>query len=602
MSMMRLSSICLSFGVAITLAFGLVSCAEPPETLEGVSTSIKDIAGTVKLQKPVVWQQGKPGGTWYDTFGDDIRSFNPFSSLDGSYTTITAYTGEPYFDYDMDSREWKGVLFESFKVASDELADTMTLTAVLRSGASWSDGVPVTADDIAWNYNEMEGDKDIYPRGYNGQMVEMKDGSKQQIKAVVIDTRTVQWVFPRVMANPLLMVNSNDTVPKHIWEPVKAKGVKAVHDFWGPATPPEQLVYCGPFTLSGYTPGERIIFKNNPHYWQKDESGQQLPYINEIVLSYVPNLNAELLKFQNGELDAYALRGKDFATLVPDADKKGFQVWNGGPAGAYSAILFNQNPLKLSTMKHRLFNDKRFRKAVSSLIDRQSIIDQIQNSLAEPWMHVISESNRHYNGSFASSYSFDLVKAKALLAELGMKDVNGDGQLEDPDGKEFSFAMLTNDQDPLNAQLLNIIANDMSKAGLKATVEVVQVESISQRILYTSEWEGWLAGMSFPVFQEQWTNVWPSNGDRHYWFPSQKTPQHAWEKRIDDIQLALRYTFDAAKAKVLYDEFQQIMMEELPIIPMYRRYSFLAVSSKWGNINWDAQHSVGDDLRRVYLK
>ncbi len=76
----------------------------------------------------------------------------------------------------------------------------------------------------------------------------------------------------------------------------------------------------------------------------KDERGNSLPYVDKIVLTQIPDSNAEILKFQKGEVDSYQLRGQDLATLLPETDKGDYSLWNGGPSGGYPALIFNHNP------------------------------------------------------------------------------------------------------------------------------------------------------------------------------------------------------------------------------------------------------------------
>jgi len=79
-----------------------------------------------------------------------------------------------------------------------------------------------------------------------------------------------------------------------------------------------------------FKPGERLIFKRNPRYWKKDEKGNQFPYREKLVAEFVPpgNSTASLLKFQKGEIESYSLHGIDMAALLPDAEQKGYDIWN----------------------------------------------------------------------------------------------------------------------------------------------------------------------------------------------------------------------------------------------------------------------------------
>jgi peptide/nickel transport system substrate-binding protein len=605
---------CLSFVLPAMLIL-LAACSDPPDKIPakgasgtgqapvGNALSVREIPGTVQVKRPIVWDIGSYGGVWNDTYNSEPTSFNPFSNLDGTFLTVIDSTIDYFFDYDPDTREWKGNLIDTYSITTDKALDRLELTCKLRPEVYWNDGVKMTVDDVVYSYNDLAGNKEIAPREYTVQFITMADGSEKRIEIQKIDELTFKFIFPRIVANPILNANSTTVVARHIWDPVKkAGGVQAVRNFWNIATPPEKIVGNGPFLLERYVPGERFIFKRNPNYWKKDEKGNRLPYLDRIVLTRTPDFNSELLKFQAGEIESFGLRGKDLATLMPEARAKGYSIWNGGPAGSYTSLIFNQNPKAIPEAKQRWFNSANFRKAISCLVDRKTIIEQVVNGLAEPVYHVISEYNRYFNPARATPYAYNPTQAKELLAAEGFKDSNNDGLLEDAQGVTVAFDIMLSSIDQTNQDFLNIIVTDLKKAGIKATLVVLDPNVMQQKLLYNFDWDCFLAGMGFPTFTEQWINVWRSSGDRHYWNPKQTAPRNEWEKRIDEIYNTMVYTYDDNEVRRLYDEFQKVLMDELVIIPISRRYSFSAVYDKWGNINWDVRHSLGDGQRRVYLK
>lgn len=586
--------------IIITIIF-FVACGGSQQDYGEIS--LKDFPGTIKLQLPVKWDKGKESGIWRGTFSTEPTTFNPWARIgDGSYQLGTAL--DYLFDYDPIEREWKGEIIEDFEIIFDENADTMELLCTLRSNIFWSDGVQMTTDDIIYYYKELQGDKEIDPVGYQSLFVTMDDGSEKMIEIEKIDKFQFKFIFPRVVANPVLTVNTSDIVPKHIWEPVKKQGKEALNNFWSIDTDPEEIVGNGPFLLEKYVPGERVIYKKNPNYWKKDEDGQTLPYIEKIIMSFIPQSNntARLLKFQQGEIESYGLRGVDMAVLLPEAEKKGFDIWNGGLASGVPFICFNNNPAALPSYKVELFSKKEFRYAISSLIDRKRIINETINGFAEPQYHLFGEINKYFNPEYATPYSYNPQKAEELLDQLELKDTNGDGFREDPEGNEIKIGILTYNEDKIIHDYLNIIISDMKEAGLNANLEVADFNLFVEKLLNTFDWDCFFYSHSFPVFPEQWYNVWRSDGNMHYWYPNQESPATTWEARIDEIFDKIRYTYDEKKVQELYDEFQSIIMEQLPIIPIFRKYTFSAFYKKWGNINWDVNHTAGDDSRRLYLK
>jgi len=581
----------------------ILSCGQLEEGGE-TSISIKDFPGTVKLELPIKWDIAKMGGTWRGTYSTEIRSFNPFASLEGTAYEVLYTIFDGLFDYNPDTKEWTGYLVKDFEVKIDIEKDSMELVCELRDNIYWSDGVQMTADDVIFYFTELEGNEEIYFRGYKSQLIKMDDGTEKQIRIEKIDKFKYKYIFPRIVANPVLMVNGF-VLPKHIWEPAKKMGKEAVYKLWGIDTPPDELIGNGPYLLEEYKPVERMIYKRNPNYWRKDKEGNPFPYREKLVFTYIPpgNATASLLKFQKGEIESYALRGQDMATLLPEAEEKGFDIWNGGPSFGYPGLIFNQDPKNKEPFLHKVIKDKRFRQAVSCLIDRATIIDQIINGFAEPFYHFVAENNKYFNPEFENPYQYDPEKAMEILAEMGLKDTDGDSFLEDVDGNIIGFKIMMYGNDQNIIDINNIIIDELIKIGIKTTLEIVDYNVWAERLQYTHDWDCTMLGFSCPTFTEQWTNIWPSYGDRHYWYPNQEKPATEWEARIDELHKKLVHTYEEEEVKELYDEFQQIIIEQLPIIPIYRKYSFLAIYKRWGNIYWDTLHEAGDISGvRIYLR
>lgn len=584
-----------------TALFFLFSCSDPKWNSE-YDWDVNSIPDVKKAENTSVYSAGSYGGTWRGTYAEDPKSFNPFSNLDGSHTVVTELILDYLFDYNTETKEWSGNIVRDFTVITDTENDRMELKCRLRDDIYWSDGVRMTADDVVWYFNNIENNKEIYPLGEQGLYITMPDGSREKYTIELNGEFEFTYRFPRIVSEPMLVVNTGNIVPRHIWEPVIKEGKKSAEAFWGVNTPPEKLVGNGPFLLERIIPGERIIFRRNPSYWKKDEKGQRLPYIDRIILSYTPDPNSELLRFQKGETDAYNLRGQDLYTLLPESRKGRYSVWNGGAAGFYTALLFNHNKTTLPEHKYRLFTDRKFKAAVSCLIDRHTIINQTANGLAEPQLSAFDATNRYYDSAASTRFTYDPQRAEKLLAECSLADRDSDGILEDKDGNDVEFSILTGSSDPVTLDYLNIIISDFEKVGIKATIQSVDFNVIVQKLLHTYDWDCYLAGMSLPLFPEQWYNIWLSAGNLHYWYPNQKSPSQQWEKRLDKLYESLIYTYDRDEIMKNYSLFQHTVMDELIIIPIFRRYLFMAADNKWENLNWNNHSSIGDGFRRIYLK
>ena len=151
-------------GIAYCFIFmAILSCGQLEEGGE-TSISIKDFPGTVKLELPIKWDIAKMGGTWRGTYSTEIRSFNPFASLEGTAYEVLYTIFDSLFDYNPDTKEWTGYLVKDFEVKIDIEKDSMELVCELRDNIYWSDGVQMTADDVIFYFTELEGNEEIHFR------------------------------------------------------------------------------------------------------------------------------------------------------------------------------------------------------------------------------------------------------------------------------------------------------------------------------------------------------------------------------------------------------------------------------------------------------
>ena len=96
--------------------------------------------------------------------------------------------------------------------------------------------------------------------------------------------------------------------------------------------------------------------------------------------------------------------------------------------------------------------------------------------------------------------------------------------------------------------------------------------------------------------------MWPSAGNLHLWYPLQKEPATDWEARIDYLYNEASYTIDHDKAKVMWDEYQQILLEQCPVIYLVRPRSFVAISNRWNFSNFYFDNKNGAMTERLFLK
>ena len=192
--------------------------------------------------------------------------------------------------------------------------------------------------------------------------------------------------------------------------------------------------------------------KRNPNYWLKDDAGNSLPYLEEVVHLIVPDLEADLAKFQSEESDVHGVLGQELSLLEPLQEEGNFTIFRRGPGFGTTFLGFNLNSDRnpesdqpyVASEKLRWFQTKEFRQAVAHSIDKGRIISDVQHDEAYPQWASISPAAGDFHNPNTRRYEYDLGKANEILDELGWIDTDGNGVREDTDGNEIEFSLVTN--------------------------------------------------------------------------------------------------------------------------------------------------------------
>ncbi|MDR2631933.1 MAG: ABC transporter substrate-binding protein [Spirochaetaceae bacterium] len=549
---------------------------------------------------------GAVGGTWHDVMSEDPKSFNILmGEQDNATAAVVRSMLDWLVDYDVVRREWKP-LAAFFEIRSDEEAGTLDLIYTLRDGLYWSyyDSdvkIPVSSDDIVFWYNEIEGDPAFKSSGYNGQFLLMEDGTEARITIEKIDDKRFMFHFPRIVAEPLLTTN-RVIAPRLDYEEAKrARGVQGVLDLFGVDGDPRKIPSMGKWFLTEYSPGQRLVYKRNPDYWDKDSRGVSIPYVEEEIIRIIPDENTQFLLFKEGEIESYASRPEDLDELVNNAGTD-YTVFNAEGSLSASFWTFNQNPRNRDTPQYEWFTQKEFRQAMSCLLNRDRIASQVYRGLAEPKLNFFPEPNPYYNGEIQLEYRYDPERAGELLASIGITR-DREGTLRDKAGRPVSFDLTIRSESTIYGDIASIIREELSRAGITVQIRVVDFQKMVEQIFTTFEWESMLMGLSGSnIFPIQGSNVWPSDGNLHLWYPLQESPATDWEARIDYLYNEGSYTLDQEKAQGIWDEYQWIILEQCPVIFLMRPRSFFALRNRWdlSNVYYDNLNSL--ETTHIFLK
>ena len=279
----------------------------------------------------------------------------------------------------------------------------------LREGLTWSDGEPLTAEDVAWNINTGR------DQGWDNMI-----STVANIEATAEDERTVRLVSS--VPDPKLPTMDVYLVPQHIWEPV-ATDYDAATQYSA-----DDGVGSGPFVVTEWTPGQTIVMDANPNFWGWE--GEEPPY-DQVIFRLFENPDAMVAAIQQGELDAaQGIPASSWDALDADPDIEVVA----GQQGGFDEIAINGGAAE--GQPHPALLDLEVRRAISHAIDREAVIEDLWFGLAGPletvspsadpkWLPEIPEENR---------FNYDPELANQILDDAGYLDSDGDGTREMPDG------------------------------------------------------------------------------------------------------------------------------------------------------------------------
>lgn len=377
--------------------------------------------------------------------------------------------------------------------------DGMELTMHLIEGAKWSDGHPFTTADIEFTWTHLILDPNVNsPKGASAWEIE---GEMTQLE--VIDDYTFKFIFP--VSKPvftLFQMDESDfnASPRHILEPLHP----AFNDdadyttFTDTAMSADEIpVVMGEFVPVEYKTDEVMILRRNPYYFGVDETGQQLPYLDEVVFEKGPSGVGRTINTMAGSGDHSNLENPStfIETLTRAAeDDAHFYVEWGPETLGYGIDLNYSTSLGITSDRdlavRELFRDIRFRKALSLALDREAIAQSIlRGPFLRGYAGGIFPGSSYFDRSSVAYYNNDVEAAKALLADMGLEDSDGNGILNFPDGGEDIVLGLNAGEDSEETQTVaDAAATLWAEVGIKANVRPLNSAASNDNNI-SGEWD-----------------------------------------------------------------------------------------------------------------
>ncbi|AFZ29803.1 extracellular solute-binding protein family 5 [Gloeocapsa sp. PCC 7428] len=566
--------------------------------------------------QPQILQAETARSQWVVSTLSDPKTFN--YAFNQEFPHVFLFTAEGLTSLNAMTTEIEPALAESWEISNDQKRIVFTL----RENLKWSDGKPLTADDVVFTYRDIIANPAI-PTDWKDSFKVGKSGTFPQVNK--IDDRRVEFLLPEPFAPFLSATTGGATnqvgiLPKHaLYKSLTTKDSEGKPQFlsmWGTNTDPSQIIVNGPYKIASYTPGQRVIFQRNPYYWRKDSQGNQLPYIERVVWQIIESTDTAILQFRSRGLDSVEVSPENFSLLKREEKRGRFTVYNGGPRFTQTFISFNlnkgrrQNGTVVDPIKSRWFNTLEFRQAIAYAIDRQTMLNNTFRGVGTIQNSPIFPQSPYYLSpeEGLKTYEYDQDQARNLLLKAGFK-YNPKGQLLDADGNRVRFSLITNAENRTRVAMGAQIRQDLSRIGIQVDFNPINFNTLVDRLSNSLDWECHLLGfVSGTVEPHDGANIWLPDGGLHTFNQKPLAGQEPlvgweiadWEAEIGRLYIQGSQEFDEARREEIYAETQRIAQEYLPFIYLVNPLSIAAIRDRIQGVKYSALGSLSGTLWNKY--
>jgi peptide/nickel transport system substrate-binding protein len=479
------------------------------------------------------------GDTFVEASIGDIAGLIPNLTTDAASHEVgnMLYDGLVRTDRDLN---YVGQMAESWTFSKD----CLQLTFKLRKNIKWHDGRPFTAADVLFTYESMKNPKT--PSAYKEDFLAIEHAEAQ-------DPHTIRIAYSHPTAKALQSW-AMWMLPKHLLESYAASGRLRESPL------NSRPVGTGPYRFQQWSSGEKVVLLANPDYYE----GR--PYLGRVVYRIIPSQGTIFLELKAKGVDLARLTAIQYVrqTEYP-AFRKAYRKYR-YPSGRYTYFGLN--------LKDPRFADRRVRQAFAHAINKQELIDGVLMGLAREATGPLRPGTWAYTDQ-VTRYEYDPDKARKLLAEAGWKDRDGDGIVEDKDGKPFAFTIRTNQGNEERKKVAEIIQQRLKSIGVSAEIQVIEWASFIKEFIKKRRFEAIVLGWGVGTDPDQY-NVWHSSQAG----PDQLNHISYANPEVDDLLEKGRNSCDREERVKYYHRLQRVLAEDLPVVYLYFQDDLPVVSSR----------------------
>jgi peptide/nickel transport system substrate-binding protein len=401
--------------------------------------------------------------TFIEGTTNDMRTVNPWKALESPEYELLSMNFDMLENFDKDNLSAAPGLATEWTQSEDGLTWTFTI----RSDATWQDGQPLTANDIAFTYNTTLECK------LGNSLDYMVPKFTESITAT--DATTLTWVTNEATSAPVRPPWVY-IAPEHLWGQSSCDQIKKA-PFFEEGSP---LVGSGPFQLTEWNKGENWTMTANPNYWGG------APYIDQFKVVKYNNSEALINALKNGEVDYVAVASVDlFDQLAATGAASGVST-HVGPAVSFGQMSFNMcNPDDPDAAKycadtgstgHPSLRDPAVRQAVAWAIDKDTIVNRLLAGYGSAGTTIVPPFSAyyHYEPTAEETIGFDIAKANEILDTAGYEDTNGDGVRNDPNtGDELDFRFILRSESEIGPRLGEYVSGWLKQIGIATRRETL---------------------------------------------------------------------------------------------------------------------------------
>ncbi len=599
--------------------------------LVSLSLSIVVLAGQARSQEPADWKKvedilittqdvvvldgiekaptRRPADN--PVFGDwlvrhqlsDPSNLNPYTSSDAASSDVTfSNIHETMLHPVLDPPfELEGKLAEGYPEISE---DKLRYTFTLRKDANFSDGKPVSADDVHFSMKAILNPKVLAParRNYFASVQDVIQHDKHRITFVLKEPYFRNDVSLGLM----------EVIPRHFYDPdglMDNVTVKELKDGSWETSPNAEVVNrfadqfnqnfgraamgSGPYALvnpdEDFVTGQKCVITRNTDYWGLGKTTRGPGYVDKVLFKTINNQDAAFIELTNGNLDYHELKPLEFRekSWSPEFVERFYKAVE--YQGSYYYIGWDN--------KHPIFRDKRIRKAMTLMTDREGLVRNLLFGLGEIIVGPVHRTRPEYNNDI-EPLPYNPDAALDLIDEAGWEDTDSDGLLDkEIDGTRipFKFTILVNSGNQVRKDVALTLQAELADVGIEMNVRELDWSVFLEEVK-SQRAEAFVLGWRYSLtYYPDPYQIWHSSqsedgGSNSISFINEE---------VDEILETYRKTFDFEKRKQMLRRFQEIVHEEQPYTFLWNPRVTSAYSRRFQNVIW---YSAGGDTRDWFVK